>query len=56
MTCVTCAMCDINITDLGHDILYSRLFTHPPSTLSDHVDYYNSPLSNSTKHPYIIYN
>jgi len=35
----------INITELCHDILSSRHITHPPSTLSDLADCYNSTLS-----------
>jgi len=34
-----------NITELCHDILSSCLVTHPPSTLSDLVDCYNSTFS-----------
>jgi len=35
----------INITEFCHDILSSCLITHPPSTLSDLADCYNSTLS-----------
>jgi len=42
--CLTCAIRAINITDLCHDIVSSRLITHPPSTLSDIVDCYNSTI------------
>jgi len=42
---LTRAIRAINITELCHDILSSRLITHPPSTLSDLVDCYNSTLS-----------
>jgi len=38
-------ICAINISVLCHDILSSCLITHPPSTLSDLVDCYNSILS-----------
>jgi hypothetical protein len=43
--CLTRAIRAINITDFCHDILSSSLITHPPSTLSDLVDCYNSTLS-----------
>jgi len=42
---ITRAICAISITELFHDILSSCLITHPPSTLSDLVDCYNSTLS-----------
>jgi len=35
----------INITEFYHDILFSRLITDPPSTLSDLMDCYNLTLS-----------
>jgi len=43
--CLTRAIRAINITELCHDILSSCLITHPPSTLSDLVDCYNSTIS-----------
>jgi len=42
---LTRAILAMNITEFCHDILSSRLITHPPSTLSDLVDCYNSTLS-----------
>ena len=43
--CLTRAIRAINITNFCHDILSSRLITHPPSTLSDLVNCYNLTLS-----------
>jgi len=43
--CLTRALRAINIIEFCHDILSSCLITHPPSTLSDLVDCYNSTLS-----------
>jgi len=42
---ITRAIRAINITEFCHDILSSCLITHPPSTLTDLVDCYNSTLS-----------
>jgi len=42
---LTRAIRAINITELCHDIFSYCLVTHPPSTLSDLVNCYNSTLS-----------
>jgi len=42
---LTRSIASINVPDFCHDILTSRLITHPPTTLSDLVDCYNSTLS-----------
>ena len=42
---LTRAVTSIDESKLSHDILSSRLITHPPSALSDLVDCYNSTLS-----------
>ena len=42
---LTRSICSINVPDFCHDILISRLITHPPTGLSDLVDCYNSTLS-----------